>query len=119
MNDKAYKDVDSFVVERSRWLRGKDNGVLLTPEGQMCCLGFYAKACAFKDEDIKNVGGPFNLYLKGYKWDTKLLNEDNRGSQACHKAIEINDDSRLSSEYRESALTQVFESIGIKVTFVD
>jgi hypothetical protein len=121
---KVYKDVDSFVVERSKWLRGSPPGVLMDDDEKMCCLGFYAKACGFKDEDIRNVPAPYSLvYQDKYEWKTKLLVSDpisGRGSsEFCKDAINTNDVEGLSDSERESDLTDTFNKIGITLTFVD
>jgi hypothetical protein len=121
---KVYKDVDSFVVERSKWLRGSPNGCLLNNEGKMCCLGFYARACGFEPEDIRNVNSPFTLvYQDQFNWDTKLLVSDphfgRTSSESCKDAITTNDSEEIADPEREADLTDTFNQMGVTVTFVD
>ena len=122
-NDKVYKDVESFVVERSRWLRGSPAGTLLDEEGKMCCLGFYARACGFSEEDIKGIPSPFSLvYTKKIPWETKLLKDAATNlcsSEACRDAIRTNDNECLRDPEREADLIDTFNSIGVTLTFVD
>lgn len=44
-----------FTIDRRKWLRGKGKefSKLLRSNGEMCCVGFYAKACGLSDNAIK------------------------------------------------------------------
>ena len=122
MDKKIYKDVDSFVIVRSKWLRGSE-GVLLDDSGKKCCLGFYATSCEIKDEDILGVPSPASLINnKSVIWETKLLelyNNYYRPTGGCRDAILMNDDLGISEADREEDLIDTFNSMGIKLTFVD
>lgn len=47
-----------FVIDRSKWARGKSGASLLMKDGRMCCLGIAAKACGVSDGIIYEVGEP-------------------------------------------------------------
>lgn len=54
-------EVKEFTVIRSKWARGRGEGLLLNPEGQRCCLGFLGSACGYEDGAIKNVALPHEI----------------------------------------------------------
>lgn len=61
MKKEKKKEVKSFTVKRSKWLRGEGHGnsYLLRPnDGKMCCLGFLGIACGAEKEDIFDNENP-------------------------------------------------------------
>jgi hypothetical protein len=148
---KEIKDVKEFTIKRSKWARGGINGksALLNNQGNMCCLGHYAKACGFSNNDIDSLSGPVDLYrdkscsigkawsanyignnLEIIAWKTKLLENDVSLDGVIYKLnsgnawdlMEINDRDRCEFDNesdREKELIKRFKKIGIKVKFVD
>jgi hypothetical protein len=45
-----------LVIDRSRWLRGETEGVLLNDDGRMCCLGFEALRIGLTAREIRYGG---------------------------------------------------------------
>lgn len=131
---KEYKDVKTFVVKRSEWLRGTSvDSCLLDKEDKMCCLGFYAQSCGLRKQDIRGISSPQECIAQNNKkWDTFLLKEskdpwsygmpDSIGfddSKQCVELMKINDSENISDKEREKELTSLFNKAGIKVKFVD
>lgn len=121
---KEYKDVKTFTVKRSEWLRGFNiNSCLLNEDGKMCCLGFYARACGLRKQDILDMSDPEQCTsVKNKKWNTFLIDDDDGSddnSQYCWELMEANDDKNLSDKKREKKLTSTFKKAGVKVEFVD
>ena len=66
-----------FTIDRSKWVHGDNtkilgSSLLLNEEENMCCLGFYSRACGFTKAAIEyqsfHIGSPrilpaFDLYL--------------------------------------------------------
>lgn len=109
-----------FTVKRSKWVNGdtkrSDNpSSLLNYQGNMCCVGFLAKACGLEDDMIEDRGilsdSIADKVIVGIEFD------------ALNKAIDnaniyfLNDDRFV--ENREDHLTEVFASIGITIHFED
>lgn len=115
---KVVKDVKSFVVDRSKWLRGEgfDDSCLLTTGNRMCCLGFYAEACGLDRKTIRNIQSPSGVVQlthgeestdKNGKfvsrksdviWDTKLVDDGTHDTATCNHMMEINDDADIDDE---------------------
>ena len=61
-----------LVIDRSRWARGGLNGcpAMLNGQGNMCCLGFLARALGYSKEELRQDGHPLSdpdevAYLSG------------------------------------------------------
>jgi hypothetical protein len=131
---KEYADVKSFEISRATWYRGKGdaNSLLLNAEGNKCCLGFYAKACGFEDEQITHAPTPCQIKnISSIKaddvWRTILL-KPNKNSLS-YKAISdsdignllmtVNDDIYIGDAERETRIINIFATHGIEVMFKD
>jgi hypothetical protein len=126
---KPLRFVKSFVIRRSRWKRGDDNGgsCLLTDSGQMCCLGFYTKACGFSNDEIRNVKVPSELIDDRFTDEslTELADSLPRVQEVL-AAVQrqetplINaNDSGPRGRGREKEIRRYFALAGIRVRFVD
>jgi hypothetical protein len=83
---KTIKDIKSFTIDRSRWVRGDIGGesLLLNRQNNMCCLGHYSKACGISESDLKGEGGPtdtvgdkfLNKNQLGKAWLANFLQKD-------------------------------------------
>ena len=115
-----------FTVSRKNWLRGdEDNSMLRDRSGKMCCMGFYAKACGYTDDEIRNEGdlgalaleaddslhGIKDQLLKFHK--SILTGENGQGVYA------INDSDNINDATRESLLKARLAKHGVTVHFVD
>ncbi len=140
---KTIKDIKSFTISRSKWARNNINGpsCLLNDKGNMCCLGFYTKACGFNEEQLNDRYEPINLFdklnnknkawlanynqeiLEVIDWKTKLISHDTNyyrrnNSNLAWKLMEANDNPALSEKEREMEIKDGFAKIGVKVRFV-
>ncbi len=119
------KKLEKFTVQRSRWLRGDGDGMLLDPDrgNRMCCLGFACVAAGLTKEQISKRSLPEEAYdevdapvieplveetVEGGVLDTSLTT----------RAAEINDDLGLSDHEREHGLKVLFAEHGVTVRFV-
>lgn len=55
------KKPKEFTIDRSKWVQGGHKfksilgaSKLLNNHGNMCCLGFYSKACGVPDKELEN-----------------------------------------------------------------
>jgi len=74
----------------------------------MCCLGFYAKACGLKDEEILDVDYP-----------TQVADWHPQTNRLQQNIVCVNDDSCMGDSTRESELISIFAVLGIVIRFVD
>ena len=97
-----------FQVDRTKWLRGKGPSQLLSPNGQMCCVGFFCLAEGYKPEDIANAKVYGELRDKSHTED----------KFAIHNIYIINDAPHLEKT-REALLTKEFKYLGHEVEFIN
>ena len=117
-----------LTIDRKTWLRGKgaDASALLKSDGQMCCLGFYAKACGLTELQIMDKPAPASVGMVNKpEWDLLF-----RGDQYHHETntidlMLVNDrivstDSNyaLNELDRESSIIDLFAKYGVEVEFV-
>lgn len=136
---QEYKDIKEFVIKRSEWSRGTQEGLLLNNYGKKCCLGFYAEACGIPAEEIIDIATPQDLVYgtdvaesNNLKWDTFLIDKkkvspspydrwSQNNSSSCCAMMETNDllTRAITESEREEQLIKLFADQGVKVTFVD
>lgn len=65
---KTIKDIKSFTIDRSKWVRGGKGGeaCMLNKQGNMCCLGFYAKACGLTDDQLVSKNLPDDVVYDSF-----------------------------------------------------
>lgn len=123
---KVITDVPSFTIRRSKWARGgkKGSSALLNSQGNMCCLGFYSKACGFTKENIQHIIAPDRIpvmqnYSEAIKFKSKLIKYRDypNTTKICDDLMDINDDQYITDKVREEKLTKKFSKMGVKVTF--
>lgn len=114
----------TFPIPRSKWARGGINGqsALLNYDGNMCCLGWFAKANGATDEQMEGVSSP--CYFPMSKSVDKKLQQALaplvRGisdSRLCVQMINSNDNEDHSESFREAELTKLFAEIGWEPKF--
>jgi hypothetical protein len=106
-----------LVIDRTKWLRGKDWGVLVDPASKtMCCLGFLGLALGKSKRAM--AGKPScQSSPKGWpKW--MLVSSAICDSQATCALTSLNDDPKITDKVRESKLTTEFKKHNIHVTFI-
>lgn len=117
-----------LTIERKRWARansGKGPSLLLNSYGNMCCLGFLAKACGHTDSEIDGISGPRGLFLQNgntmfpeaIKSKAELGLSDGTREWSCD-LIFINDDPTISEKTREDRITGLMLEAGVEVEFV-
>lgn len=134
--------VTSLVIKRSKWAR-KTKGVQKGPsllennEGNMCCLGFLAKACGIPTrapgEEFVGLASPGSLANykeireEAHKWPPKLIEwerwsteERGHSSVLTDDIITVNDNDNTTDYHKETTLTAIFANeLGIELTFED
>ena len=114
---------DYLIINRAKWRTGSKSTVqtgkgdteLLNEEGFMCCLGFRCHQMGIPKKDLLGMGIPACIAAD---WDIPdLLTSPGKNSVFTSKAVSINDDSSLTSEEREIAITKHFATIGVTVEF--
>ena len=119
--------VVEFWIDRSRWAR-KDqlglntNGVsqLLNPEGGMCCLGFYARACGVSPDKILNMGSPPSIPNVPSQMGWLIRNDHLDSSSIAISLITANDQQgySLKPKEQEKKIRDLFAKQDIKVRIV-
>lgn len=126
-NKKKYLHV---TIDRKRWRRGgertasKADVALLDENGQMCCLGFVAKACGVKLErgeqsDLSSIYGlQASLLPKGFGSFDEYARRF-RPNSIHRQLIEINDNEEpvMRGKPRENQIKNLMLQAGVKVTF--
>jgi hypothetical protein len=113
--------VKKLVIDRAKWLRGKDDSYLLRPtDGKMCCLGFYAESCGFSLDDLSGKTYPSALVTdsqipEAMRW---LVTDEYEDTTTCMSLARINDDAGLNEPIREKRVAEEFAINGIEVEFV-
>lgn len=116
--------MQQLIIDRSKWRTGgsvsnKDlkygKTQLLNTQGMMCCLGFYC-------EQIENVSKEHLLEMTFPEevdiiCSTSILIREYVDTVFTEHAININDDSDISSEEREKAIIKHFNEINVEVIF--
>ena len=114
---------DYLIINRAKWRTGakskaqtgKGDTALLNGEGFMCCLGFRCHQMGIPKKDLLEITCPFHL---SDDWNIPdLINIFGGDSEFTCKAIQINDNSKLTSEEREKRITEHFATIGVTVEF--
>jgi hypothetical protein len=109
-----------LVIDRRKWDRGnpdKYGGALLKEGGQMCCLGFYARACGLRKKDIFRIGMPINVRQEApirnkAAWNVLLHQEG-----IANRLSRTNDNKQTSDQEKEIGIKKDFKKLGVKVTF--
>lgn len=112
-----------FTIDRKKWLReASETSYLLSPRnGKMCCLGFYAKACGYSDEEIEGFANPDEVLdiNKFGQWLFKKNIFCRFGlSLDARNLIQINDERYTKDFYKEKMIIEIFANNGIEVEFV-
>lgn len=123
-------EINSLVIIRSKWARqteGVDKGgsMLMNSQGCLCCLGFVGRAVGIASNFLEDIGSPKDCACEDVvgsesevaKWPQAFAPLEEEDSLVSSKAIEINDNGVTTDAYKEAALTTLFASVGIKLTF--
>jgi hypothetical protein len=137
-----------LTIRRREWRRGGDAGErkekygatqMLNEQGQKCCLGFDALACGVPEADLLGQGEPYEVIerfvhteipawferyvTEGRFWVEDLVADDGEiptQKAVVDKAVQINDDPKLTDAEREEQLVPVLKALGWDVIeFVD
>lgn len=119
--------VNKLTIDRSKWVckRNKPKAgpsCLMNTQGFKCCLGFLGSACGIPDKTMQGIGtlSAFNEYPefkgilpKGLDTYTPPSNQFRTNES---QAIDLND-AGPNPEETEKGLVEVFERMGIALTF--
>ena len=118
-------DAKRFVVDRSRWLRGRSEipSQLHHPaSGKMCCLGFVCVTRGVPVEHITNRSNPNSIDEESRRLIGGLLvdaDDYSNTPRLTWDAMSINDDESLNDSRRELGLAALFAHAGYEMVFVD
>lgn len=113
-----------FTVDRAKWTG--DNEYLInyfsqlyeSENGRKCCIGFYASACGLYDSEISDIDDPEELFSHNNIHLTGFIDDVNyENNEFSSYAMQINDDTDISMEEKESKLIALFAEQGITLTF--
>ncbi len=109
--------IENLTINRNKW--GMHS--LLNYSGKMCCLGFLALACGAIPEEIEGELRPARApnidWPKEFMF-IKLKSNELVDSSLAAKAMNINDDEKLTWDEKEERLKVVFRRAGIKLRFI-
>ena len=163
------KRLHHVIINRKKWVNGsnstdsslgiydqgkeayqkgyKGDSQLLNDEGNMCCLGFFAKSCGIKPRDIRGVNDPSdfvdvqmiadrivndmwaednpkvkkqlarNKSKVGSSLYSKLLTKNGNNNALCTSLIQTNDNADITNKEREQTIKKKLRSIGVLVKF--
>jgi len=125
-----------FVIDRSKWRRGGDEGVtkrkgqrglgktvLLNKEGFMCCLGQMCNQLKVPKRRLLDAYAPKNLFLPKATFNRLVENgllpkHGYLTTTLVNQAIGINDDEDLTELQAEKKLAELLHKHGHEVEFV-
>lgn len=114
----------TVVVKRKRWYRGRACGskLLRSSDNTMCCLGFACRQIGVPRSLILNVGSPGMIGLltvsKRFRIPGLTTKADKVNTPTCRALMRRNDNVDIGDEQRESEITRLGKSIGLKFKFV-
>jgi hypothetical protein len=115
---------DTFVIKRSKWLRGERYSVLLRHDDKkMCCLGQIADQCGVPTIHILDTTTPRKISpIFHDRIDFLIKKSDNfnpLNSELASSAMDINDDLNITDDEREEQLILLFAANGKTLVFED
>lgn len=114
MSDTEPEDeatITELLIDRSKWGRH----AMLNIRYNMCCLGFLAKACGYKDGQLVGRSAPYAEWTKVPKAFRNT--PSGLATAALDEAISINDSVTISAPNKETQLIKLFADNGIKLSF--
>ena len=118
--------IEKFTIDRTKWINGTGNGVLLNESGCGCALGHYCLASGVAPEALigkTHISSCMND--KGAVFDYNLIHERLRPTVNGNPSVKStfiandNDDDIFTQEVREKELIAGFEQLGIWLVFVN
>ncbi len=125
----SYTPIKDLLIKRSEWVhgRGSNTSALLLDNGMKCCLGFYALACGYSPEVIRNKAN-LGYWQTEFTAETRWLGYFSRKvwdigegqGQINYELAYINDILGTPESIREQIIRDYFMQYGnVRVTFVD
>ena len=124
------KKPEVFTIDRSKWVQGGSEfrnilgaPKLLNEEGNMCCLGFYSKACGVPDKELAHQSLPAQLDVRVPYLTTKESWGEINNSDLAEKLAAVNDHDSdagwgaLTLKKKEKLIRENFKKIDVKVRF--
>lgn len=113
----------TFIIERSKWLRGVGpNSTLLNEDGDMCCLGQILKQCGIPDEQLESGSVPGDIELPDEVESIATRSDPSYNpsdTEHSFNMMGVNDDIGLSDSLREERLHELAEKAGFSLQFID
>lgn len=117
----------TFTVSRKTWIRGGwPDTALLTPEGYMCCLGFFCNQAGVSEDRLKcREPHELEVEVEGLTQRKPTVGVSikygplYRNTDLAYDAMQINDNGNISAEEREDKLTKLFSEHGFTIIFKD
>lgn len=110
---------DYLIINRKKWKTGSHGfgktNLLNSDSRMMCCLGFRCEQMGIPKKDLEDKFYPSSL-SREYTIPG-LINSKGCNTKFANKAIEINDNSNITSEVREKRLIALFKKVNIIVEF--
>lgn len=121
-----------LIIDRNRWLRGEGaNPSFLqrNRDGKRCCLGSFALAKGFTEDEIRSIEAPRPLVMKfDEKYRAEMMSrlsglfKESKSSDPAHSSVCTdlmchNDTDSLVDKEREEKIREDFEKIGVMVFF--
>lgn len=118
MSVKENHPVKKIRINRRTWLVGVkyDSSLRDEESGQQCCLGFYAKACGYKNLQLVEVADTYEL-ANIVKDGGAKLPKWARTIRHIKPLVKTNDDPGLPNEVREKKIAKLFANRGVQVEF--
>lgn len=109
-----------YIVDRRKWYRGKggEESYLLSPDDQLCCIGFVGQQCNIPDNSLKNfavVAYRKEGHANFPAWMRNIPTHDS----PIGRAYEINDNEEISDAKREARLKALFIEQGDEIEFIN
>ena len=112
--------MQTFTVQRTRWLRGKgtDCSALQRGNGYKCCLGFCLQQLGvdgiLNSPEPEDTGMEIPIFTMADIFnDGTIIN-----TALSDRAMDINDDPNIDDHTREEKIKRLFEKHGLTITFV-
>ncbi len=127
------KKPEVFTINRSKWVHGGERikdilgtSELLNDCGNMCCLGFYAKACGVPEDKLSGIATPEQVRAGTTRVPYMTTNFENKyrvnsdlasGLMSINDHEEGSDNENISLKDKEKLVRDKFKEIDVRVRF--
>ncbi len=122
MKHKPYSIIGrTITVKRSKWARGEtghDSGLLNSIGNRMCCLGFAARQCGYKKDEIKGISTPC-MIRNDHRFVGLTSTSGGSNTDLCQELMVINDKVGIECATREMRLKSLAKRAKFRFKFID